>query len=261
MTYSPQKISLINAYRRKTKYATKNFLDNYPSIYTKVHKKFSSNKGLFFNYDTDLVIDGFPSSGNTFLYRSFCKRVKNPLNISHHMHSTSQIRIATLGNVPVLLCFRDPIDTAVSNSSRQQLSYGRKIISEEKWLKYWYQYHLRLLDLIKCQNIYLCPFSKIINQTALIINDTVATFFPSLDCIEGDFDSEIFSEISLHEQQIKKGKFANAALPSKEKTIMKKNIKESLTNKHPVLVEKAMKLYKLINKEYYENCSLFCRKC
>ena len=47
MTYSPQKISLINTYRRKTQYATKNFLDNYPSIYTKVYKKFSSNKDLF----------------------------------------------------------------------------------------------------------------------------------------------------------------------------------------------------------------------
>ena len=47
------------------------------------------------------------------------------------MHSTTQIRIATLENVPVLLCFRDPIETAVSNSARQQLSYGRKIISEE----------------------------------------------------------------------------------------------------------------------------------
>ena len=61
-----------------------------------------------------------------------------------------------------------------------------------------------------------CPFSKIINQTELIVNDTVATFFPSFDCVEGDFDSEIFSDISLHEQQIKKGKFGNAALPSKE---------------------------------------------
>ena len=73
--------------------------------------------------------------------------------------------------------------------------------------------------------------------------------FPSFDCVEGDFDSEIFSDISLHEQQIKKGKFGNAALPSKEKTIMKKNIKESLTNKHLVLVKKAMNLYELINEK------------
>lgn len=57
--------------------------------------------------DTEVVIDGFPRSANTFAAESF--RMANPeCSIAHHLHDRTRIRRAVARRIPVILVIRQP---------------------------------------------------------------------------------------------------------------------------------------------------------
>lgn len=92
--------------------ALRNFVARYPGLYLPIR---SLKRPMDTVSDrTDIVIEGFPRSGNTlteFVIRSIQTR---SLSIAHHSHSPSQvIRGVNLG-IPTLLVVREPISTVVS---------------------------------------------------------------------------------------------------------------------------------------------------
>lgn len=59
------------------------------------------------NRDTEILIDGFGRSANTFAVESF--RLANPeRSIAHHLHDQRRIRRAVARNLPVVLVIREP---------------------------------------------------------------------------------------------------------------------------------------------------------
>lgn len=58
---------------------------------------------------TDIVIEGFPRSGNTFAV--FALRDANPqLSVASHIHHHGPIRIAAKRNLPLLVVIREPVE-------------------------------------------------------------------------------------------------------------------------------------------------------
>jgi len=68
--------------------------------------------------DTELVIDGFQGSGNSFATEAFKFCQKRPVRLAHHLHAPAQIIKAVRQGVPVLVTLRDPSDAVVSLVSR-----------------------------------------------------------------------------------------------------------------------------------------------
>lgn len=67
---------------------------------------------------TDLTVEGFPRSGNTFAVAKL--HAKNPeLVIAHHLHSASQVRRSVKFGLPTLILFREPIDSLASWLQRE----------------------------------------------------------------------------------------------------------------------------------------------
>jgi hypothetical protein len=63
--------------------------------------------------DTELVIEGFPRSGNSFALAAF--RLTQPsLRIAHHLHAPAQVIAAARQGIPALVVIRDPDDAIVS---------------------------------------------------------------------------------------------------------------------------------------------------
>ncbi len=63
--------------------------------------------------ETDLVIEGFPRSGNTFAH--FASKLAEPdAEIISRVHTPSQVIAAVQRRVPTLLVIRDPVDTIAS---------------------------------------------------------------------------------------------------------------------------------------------------
>ncbi len=63
---------------------------------------------------TDIVIEGFPRSANTWAVAAFREAVGAPIEIAHHVHAAHQIRNGVALGIPTLLLIREPVDAVVS---------------------------------------------------------------------------------------------------------------------------------------------------
>ena len=75
--------------------------------------------GQMVDAGTELVIEAFPRSGNTFAVVAFELSQDGPVKVAHHLHAASQVtRGVSLGK-PTLVLIRYPIDAVVSHLVRE----------------------------------------------------------------------------------------------------------------------------------------------
>lgn len=74
--------------------------------------------------DTDLCLEGAPSSGNTFALVAV-RAMLPGLRISHHSHAVANVRLALHYNVPVVILIRAPEDAAASRMARFHVTAER----------------------------------------------------------------------------------------------------------------------------------------
>lgn len=67
---------------------------------------------------TQVVIDGFPGSGNSFAAAAFQISQQRPVLTANHLHSPAQIIKAVKRGIPTVVTIREPFDAIVSLSSR-----------------------------------------------------------------------------------------------------------------------------------------------
>lgn len=63
---------------------------------------------------TDVVIEGFPRSSNTFAAAALHVASEGSLTIASHVHTASQVVLATRRHLPTLVVIRDPVPTLCS---------------------------------------------------------------------------------------------------------------------------------------------------
>lgn len=64
--------------------------------------------------DTEIVIEGFPRSGNTFAFFALRFAEGREVNIASHVHTPSQVKLAVSQRFPTLVVIRKPIDVITS---------------------------------------------------------------------------------------------------------------------------------------------------
>jgi hypothetical protein len=64
--------------------------------------------------DTDIVIEAFPRSANTFLVHALEIIAEGRLNIAHHLHDPVQITRGVAAGIPVIVIIRTPEDAVSS---------------------------------------------------------------------------------------------------------------------------------------------------
>ena len=64
--------------------------------------------------NTEIVIEGFQRSGNTFAYVAFILPQLRPVNVAHRVHAPAQVIAGIRMNIPVILLIRDSRDAALS---------------------------------------------------------------------------------------------------------------------------------------------------
>jgi hypothetical protein len=74
--------------------------------------------------DTDLVIEGFPRSANTYALAAFrCANGEGPV-VADHLHAAASVRDAVERRIPAIVVLRDPVDSCVSLIQRQAVRPG-----------------------------------------------------------------------------------------------------------------------------------------
>jgi len=71
---------------------------------------------------TELVIEGFARSGNTFAVAAFSLAQPRPVRLAHHLHAPAQVLLAARMGIPCIVLVRDPVDAVASRLIRRRFT-------------------------------------------------------------------------------------------------------------------------------------------
>ncbi len=94
----------------------------YPAVFYALHKLARKNSAQVVGPETQLVIEGFPRSANTFAVIAFRQAQREKMRIAHNLHAPAQVIRASRLNVPALVLIRDPKDAVLSFVVRDPIS-------------------------------------------------------------------------------------------------------------------------------------------
>jgi hypothetical protein len=64
--------------------------------------------GVVFTRRTDVVVEGYPRSGNTFAVAAFAHAQHGHVDIAHHTHAPAHVIAAARAGIPALVLIREP---------------------------------------------------------------------------------------------------------------------------------------------------------
>jgi hypothetical protein len=130
---------LLSKKRRELVYSTRYVVNGYPTIYlplTRVRHRRDAH--WIVRPDTELVLEGFARSGNTFAVDAFELAQGRPVKMVHHTHAPAQVIAAVDRGVPTVVIVRDPMQVVLSHMAFRN-------ISAEPPLRAWIRYHKRIV--------------------------------------------------------------------------------------------------------------------
>jgi len=117
---------------------------------------------------TDICIEGYPRSGNTFAVLMF--NMANDVHIAHHTHCTGQIARALRYGIPAVVLIRHPIDAITSSAFSLG---GQKAIDAQvyRYIAFYRWVKPRVDSVVLCRfETVITDFNRVIGprQTALV---------------------------------------------------------------------------------------------
>ena len=90
------------------------YVGRHPFLFYNFYRMRPSYRHLLVDRRTQIVIEGFPRSGNTFAVVAFQQAQRESVRIAHHLHMPAQVIRAAKWGIPTLLLARKPTDAALS---------------------------------------------------------------------------------------------------------------------------------------------------
>ena len=140
---------------KKIRFNVKSLLSKYFKSFVHFISYIKYPNSTFSNH-TEITMDGFQRSGNSFGTYLFINSNKDS-KIAHHRHINTQIIYSAKNEVPVILFIRKPIDTIISTYFFEDHQVSIKTI-----IKSWIDFHKPLIKYKK--NMVISNFEKTINN-------------------------------------------------------------------------------------------------
>jgi hypothetical protein len=131
-------------------------IDHWPTFYLPL-ARLQSHGDCFFSVvsaKSEVVIEGFPRSGNTFAFLAFRMAQEREIEIAHHTHAPAQIKAAVRMGLPVLLIVRTPLDALSS------LLVQAPFLKASRALQYYFDFHNSVVQF--SSKIFIADFEQII---------------------------------------------------------------------------------------------------
>jgi len=97
----------------RARFEARAWLDSRPLLF-RAQTSLRGRRDLAVSRDTDIVIEGFPRSGNTYAVAAFALAQPAPIRIARHLHATAQLLLAARYGVAALLVVRRVPDPVLS---------------------------------------------------------------------------------------------------------------------------------------------------
>lgn len=152
--------------------------------------------------DTDIVIEGYPRSANSFAVKAFKFANGDKYKIATHQHAYPQIVEGVKLNIPTIVLIRNPYDAVISYSALRAQSNGlstfEKTQNMEWLLRDYVNFYKNLLP-YKNQFV-IAPFTKVLKDYGSIIeevNKKYGTNFIPFEHSQDNVD-KVFSSAKEH---------------------------------------------------------------
>jgi len=94
--------------------AVHTFLGRYPSIFYPLYGMRSRMRKNLVSANTEIVIEGFPRSANTYAVTAFERAQTKQVIIGHHVHAPAPVIRAIQWGIPTLVLIRQPAEAVAS---------------------------------------------------------------------------------------------------------------------------------------------------
>ncbi len=176
--------------------------------------------------DTELVIEGSPRSGNTFVVAAFELAQRRPVRVVHHLHAAAQVLEAVRRGIPTLVLIRHPLDSATSHMLREPW------ISPRQALLAWIRFYGPLVAVR--ERILLVPFERATHDLGSVIREVNRRFHTGFDEFRHSDDN-----VARVFEEIERGNRANfgvlteitVARPSRERDERKRELRRRLEHR------------------------------
>lgn len=160
---------------------------------------------------TQLVIEGFPRSGNTFAVFALRSAQPRPVEVTSHVHVPAQVEVAVDRGIPTLVAVREPIGTVTS------LVIAAPHLPPHRALREYVHHHRRLLPLR--DQISVADFEQITHDMGEVTRQVNRRFSTDFVPFEHTPENEaaVFAAIDAHHQELHGGTEHVVARPSAQR--------------------------------------------
>ena len=218
----------------------------WPSVYVFLLSVFRRHiYSLSAHRSTDVVVEGFPRSANTYLVEALKMQLNGHANIAHHLHDVSQLTRSEKLALPCFVIIRNPVDAVVC----------WKLKSPQLRTSMMFKAYKKFYDCCeKADHITLLDYNEVINNTSSVVGGIVGSLCDVSGSCEGavKIDKEqIFSAIDLlksqrasREKGSEHGRYnLTVARPTAEKEAQKKTIESEIMEIDSPIMRHCMVMY------------------
>ena len=199
----------------------------------------SSSQRLTVSKDTQIVIEGFPRSANTFAAVAFQMAQPRQLKMAHHIHDAAQVIEGVRLSIPVMVLLRNPIHAVRS------LVVRNPEIDPTQAFQNYISFYRAVEDV--AQNTVVAHFDIVTTNFDIVIENINRKFNTNFSLF-GHTDSNVKKVYKLIEEVniIRDGgKETDVARPSQERNEIYKKTSMEVSSQ---LVSQAQEIYNVINK-------------
>ena len=162
----------------RSKYELRSRLSVSPGLYLPLaRRKYAGNLGKVVDRNrTQIVIDGFQRSANTFSVTAFQSAQSTPVEVAHHLHAAAQIRAAVRWKIPTIVLIREPHATILSHMIRFPCATATQAIRN------WARFYESVLDVRDA--VVIADFDQVTADLGEVITEVNSRFGTTFDVFE-----------------------------------------------------------------------------
>ena len=209
----------------RARYRLRTAISHIPSIYLRLAdlRRRDNDGAKIVTAATDLVVEAFPRSGNTFTVTALQNSQPQRLNIAHHLHAPAKLIEAVRLRKPALLIIRRPKDAVLSFVLRHPS------IPVAQGLKSWLHFHNALLPYTA--GMLVVTFDQVTSDLGAVVDRINARFGMSLSRLEHTplYVDTLFRKIEMRSRELLGREDIDereVSRPSSERTVLKASLEK-----------------------------------
>lgn len=178
----------VSAHLRRTRYALTWRLRCRRFLYPLAISLRPRKRGLLVRRSNDIVIEGYPRSGNSFAVQAF-QWMNSGARVAHHLHAPVQVSRGVSYGVPIVVLLRNPEDAVASALVQAPFKSLRESLKE--WIAFY------TVVLRERPRLVLAPFEEVTSDFGSVIRRVNETFSRDFAAYENEASSDevMFEEI------------------------------------------------------------------